>query len=186
MSHSIAAPLTHSRTELFVDRHQVGLWRFLRALGCDALHAEEHCQDALLAALHRGIDRLPEREAHRWLRTAARNLFRMQLRKDGRRPKTVSLDLLEAGFGELHGQDPDGGRALQALRSCLRALPGRQRDLIARRYEHGQSRRQIAAAFRLGEAAIKQALRRVRLRLKDCVTRALHGQSHCPDDQETT
>ena len=52
---AIESPQDSSATEAVVARHQAALWRWLRALGCEAGRADEHCQDALLAALHHGV-----------------------------------------------------------------------------------------------------------------------------------
>ena len=182
MNPALASPLPQSSTEAFVARHQAGVWRFLRALGCDAARAEEHCQDALLAALHHDVDRLPANEARRWLFTAAKNLFRMQLRAERRRPQAVSLDALDTAFHELHGARADGSDALTALRGCLESLPERQRALVAQRYQHERSRAELARELGLSEAGIKQALRRARLSLRDCVRR--RTGTHLPTDEE--
>lgn len=169
------------RTEIataFVGRHQVAVWRWLRALGCAADHAEEHCQDALLAALHRGIDRLPDREAASWLRTASKNLFWMRLRQERRRPPTVAIPAIEADWLQLAadpGGDPDD-RALRSLAACLEHLPARERALVEQRYRDGSSRAAMAATSGLGEAGIKMALRRARARLRACIERRLRHE----------
>src|SRR5690606_22335068 len=62
---------------------------WLRALGCDPGAAEEHCQDALLAGWQHGLASRSFVDASRWLRTAARNLWWMELRAQRRRPPAV-------------------------------------------------------------------------------------------------
>lgn len=164
----------------FVARHQAGLWRWLRALGCEAARAEEHCQDALLAALHEQVDRLPPEEAARWLRSAAKNLFLMQRRAERRRPRWLPLDDVEAAWVVLRGDADGGAAALAALDRCLLALPARDRELLLRRYVRGESRRAMAAALGLREAGVKQALRRIRDRLRECVRCRLAAQGEAP------
>ena len=170
----IAKPLHSSETDAFVNRHQAGLWRWLRALGCDAAHAEEHCQDAILVALHHEVHHLADPDASRWLRRTAKNLFLMQLRQEKRRPRLVAFDELDAAWQALGGDRDGGSAALTALNLCLLALPSRDRDLIARRYEQGASRTDIAAALGVTDAGVKQALRRVRDKLRDCVQRRVN------------
>ena len=161
MIHVIAKPQNSSRVEAFVALHQAGLWRWLRALGCEAARAEEHCQDALLAGLHHQVQDLDAEDASRWLRRAAKNLFLMELRREKRRPKFVAF--------------ADGGStALTALNRCLLALAPRDRELISRRYEQRDSRASIATALGVSDAGVKQALRRVRDKLRLCVQRRVN------------
>lgn len=158
----------------FVAAHQRGLQRWLAALGCERQRAEEHCQDALLAALHDGIDGRDRGTAMRWLRTAARNLFLMQLRRERRRP-VLRLDDVEAAWLAAAGDEDGGDRALEALRGCLAAAEQRDRELLEMRYAAGDSRAAMAANEGLSEAGIKQALRRARARLQHCMEHKLGG-----------
>lgn len=152
----------------FVTAHQRGLWRWLLAIGCEADRAEEHCQDALLAALHGEVDAWERGAAARWLRTAARNLFLMRLRRERRRPE-VALDEVEVGWLAAGGDRDGGDAALAALQLCLQAAPARDRELVQLRYRDDASRAAMAAATGLGAAGVKQALRRARARLQACV-----------------
>lgn len=167
------APSRDSAVRAFVDRHQRGLQRWLRALGCDADRAEEHCQDALLAALHHGIDARPAPVAGRWLRTTAANLFRMRLRTERRQPPATGLEAVDVAWRAVHGDADGGDGALAALRDCLAAADANDRELIAQRYRDGRSRAAIATARGVGEPAIKQALRRARARLQRCIEHRL-------------
>ncbi|MBL8730408.1 MAG: sigma-70 family RNA polymerase sigma factor [Planctomycetes bacterium] len=160
----------------FVQRHQRGLQRWLRALGCESGAAEEHCQDALLAALHRGIDARPPGVASAWLRTTARNLFWMRLRHERRQPPVRSLDEIEAAWQAVGGDRDDGDAARTALRDCLDAADARDRELLEARYRDGRSRAVMAASLGIGEAGVKQALRRARSRVQQCVEGKLGGQ----------
>lgn len=155
----------------FVQQHQAGIWRWLRSLGCDAATAEEHCQDALLAGLHHGVQAWPRADASSWLRTAARNFHWMRLRQERRRPPhtTTELEQLEASWKNLGGDDDGGAAALRALDECVAALPARERHLVSLRYEQALPRATIGAQLGLGVAGVKQALRRARERLRRCI-----------------
>lgn len=159
---------TATRVAAFVERHQRGLLRWLRALGADDSSADDHCQEALLAALHEGAHGWPQRRAWAWLRTTARNFWRMQLRRERRRPH-VGFDEVELAWQAARGDDDGGERALVALRRCLALADERDRDLLDRRYRNGQSRQRMADELGLGEAGVKQALRRARSRLRTCM-----------------
>lgn len=172
---TLVADSLDSDVVAFVQRHQRGLQRWLRALGCDADRAEEHCQDALLAALHHGIDGRDPAMAASWLRATARNLFWMQLRRQRREPPVTTLDEVEAGWIALGGDRDGGDAALDALRDCLARADARDRALLEARYRDGTSRPAMAAAAGIGEAGIKQALRRARARVQACVEGKLGG-----------
>lgn len=158
-----------SSAAAFVTRHQRGLLRWLATLGCEGHRAEEHAQDALLAGLHHAIDRLPEVEASRWLRTAARNVYFVQLRRERRRPPEVDFDALESEWTRMRADENGGEAARRALDACVDELPALDRELVRLRYEQRSSRADTARAMGLGEAGVKQALRRLRERLRLCV-----------------
>lgn len=160
----------------FVQRHQQGLWRWLRALGCEPASAEEHCQDALLAGLQNGVLLLPEIDARRWLRTAALNLYRMQLRARNRRPAVLPFEAVEAAWLAVRADRDGGDAAAAALARCLEGLPERDRELLLQRYQQGSARAAMARQFGLGEAGVKQALRRLRAKLKACMERRLRQE----------
>lgn len=69
--------------------------------------------------------------------------------------------------------DSQDDRELAALESCLAALPARQRELIADRYDRGQTVRAIAARLGQPENALAALLYRIRKALHDCITTKL-------------
>ncbi len=62
---------------------------------------------------------------------------------------------------------------VDALRTCLRKLSDKDRDLIRRRYEFGASLEAVCEAVGRTRGAIKQALYRIRGALMQCVNRSL-------------
>lgn len=64
-------------------------------------------------------------------------------------------------------------RRLEALRTCVAALPAAQRDLIERRYQPGASVRDIARDDGKSEGAVSQALFRIRVALQRCIEKRL-------------
>ena len=160
---------------VFVARHQRGLWRFARLLGAAGDHADDLVQEALLAALHKRIDTRPEPEAAAWLRAALRNLWRMHLRTQSRRPEHQALDatpeLAEAALARHAGDDGSGDAFALALRQCLETLDGRARRALELRYTEQSSRAAMASELAMGEDGIKTLLRRTREALFACVQR---------------
>lgn len=59
----------------------------------------------------------------------------------------------------------------QALRWCVERLQPREKQLLVRRYESGQTVRAIAAADDQSESALQQFFHRLRLRLRGCIER---------------
>lgn len=169
-------PSTETAAAAFVGRHQAAVWRWLRALGCEPHRADEHCQDALLAALHHGLDRRPEAEAATWLRTASKNLFWMRLRHERRQPPVVAVEAIEAEWQRLRADRDGGNAALAALGACLERLPQRERELLDQRYRDQRDRAAIARELGIGDAGVKMALRRARARLRTCIEQRLQRE----------
>lgn len=167
--------LRPSPVTAWVRRHQDGLWRWLRFLGCPADLAEDVMQDALLAALHAGIDRdRTDAVASGWLRSTARNLCRSALRRSHRRPECELLPEVEAEAAfKSHAGDDGGSDYVHALRTCLGKLEPRHRRAVQLRYGDDAPRAAIAAELDLGEEGVKTLLRRLRAGLRACVERAL-------------
>jgi RNA polymerase sigma-70 factor (ECF subfamily) len=59
---------------------------------------------------------------------------------------------------------------MQRLDRCLSELPDRYRDVITRRYHHGESLQEIADRLQKNPNAIGQLLSRVKKKLIDCVS----------------
>lgn len=159
----------------WVRRHQAPTWRFLRLCGCAADLADDLVQEAMLAALHKNVHRLDDVGAAAWLRGAASNLWRMQLRGDARRVARSARALAEQARRQC--ERDDGGEAwLAALRACLQGLDGRAREVLDRHYAGGITLQSVAAAMGLRPEGVKTLLRRVRGLLRECVLRRLGGE----------
>src|SRR5262245_60058739 len=113
--------------------------RYLRFLGCAPALADDCAQDALVAAMEQYAGALPPLP---WLLTAARNAFRMHLRRQGRRRECDDLDALHADWCAVAGDDA-GDERLAALRRCLDELPARSRRALELRYAEDADRRGI-------------------------------------------
>jgi RNA polymerase sigma-70 factor, ECF subfamily len=65
----------------------------------------------------------------------------------------------------------------QILAGCVEKLQPEQRDLVERRYTHGQAIEQIAGQCGRTVEAVYRALSRIRHALHECVTRTLERRS---------
>lgn len=153
----------------FVLRHQLGLCRFLRLMGCGA-HAEEIAQQALLIALEHDLHLGDgDRTAAQFLRRAAKNVWLRQRRDEQlrRRRQAEAAEMLWQR--ELARDDGDG--YLDALDHCLEQLPARSRRALDATYMHGLSRRELAAELDLTEHGARTLLQRLRAGLRECIER---------------
>lgn len=166
------------RLEAWVRRHQAPTWRFLRLCGCTADVADDLVQEAMLAALHKGIDQRDDAAAAAWLRGAATNLWRMQLRGEARRAARTARALAERALTECARDD--GGEAWRAaLQACLQRLDGRAREVLDQHYAGGIAREALARNMGMRPEGVKTMLRRVRDLLRQCVLRRLAAE---PED----
>lgn len=166
------------RFEELVDRHYEGVWRYTRALTRGAAEAEDIVHEAFLIA----FDRLEggrefAGDAGAWLRGAVRNLVKAWWREQRKLPQDVAerLSLLAEEAGD--ALSAAASRELRAaLDHCLGALSPEDRDLVARRYEHGLRITQIAQQLARNAATVRVQLFRIRQALKQCVEGQLAGE----------
>jgi len=163
--------------EAWVVRHQAAPWRFLRLCGCPADVADDLVQDALLAALHKGVDKQPDAIAAGWLRGAVTNLWRMHLRRgrvqgDALRTFAADLRLAELAYSRCARED-DGEAWRAALVLCLERIDAEAREALHLRYAQGLSREDLGQRLGLGVEGVKAKLRRTREALRACVERRL-------------
>lgn len=183
----------HDVTAL-VRAYQAGVWRYLRFLGADDALADDLTQETFLTVLRRPFEDRGAPATSGYLRTIARNLYLMSLRRHGREPVLFGvleaqlsggspreaaiqdvLDLADEAFARFAADD--GGAAwLDALRTCLDQLEGRARQAIEMRYAEDRSREEIAAATALSADGVKTLLRRTRDVLRQCVERRQTGE----------
>lgn len=167
-------PVREDLVASFVRRHQAGVWRFLRVLGCRGQQAEAIAQDALVVAVQRGVHAGPEGAVVAFLRRTARHLWLREQRGDRRRcslyaevaERAWQRDLTERG-------DEDGAGWLAALRQCLGELPERSRHVLERTYRDGAGRAELGVELGIGEHGVRSLLQRLRAALRTCIERRL-------------
>lgn len=170
--------MTRVELKTLVKTHQAEIYRYLRYLGAQHAEAEDLVQDTFLTALtHRdGPTETAMTAQAAWLRGIARNLFLMHCRRQRRSRIEINSDLVEQAEGiwrEEFLRDGDGFETLEALRQCVKTLAGKQHEALHQRYRLRRSRSEMAEALAMTENGVKALLRRVRLRLAECIRKRL-------------
>src|SRR5262245_31341872 len=88
-----APPGDADAPDAWIRRHQAAAWRYLRVCRCPADVADDLVQEAMLAALHKGIHEHSDAMSAAWLRGAVTKLWCMHLRTQRRRARLTELAL---------------------------------------------------------------------------------------------
>ena len=123
--------------------HQAGVWRYLRALGCERSQADDLVQETFLAALQKLFEELHPAATGAYLRKVAYNLFITVQRRAGRVVIMADLERIEHEWTELAAHD-NGEELLAALKECLGELGPRAKKALEMRFAEKRSRTEIA------------------------------------------
>ena len=155
--------------------HRATLLGYLLSCVRNHADAEDLFQDVSLAATRSAAD-LRDREGFLpWTREIARRRVLAHYRKSKRlSPIDPDLATRLADTAAAMDERREVPARIEALRSCLEALPSESRKLIALRYEdHRRPVEKIAQQFGRSVQATYAILKRSRLLLRDCVTQKL-------------
>lgn len=155
-----------------VQTYQAGVWRYLRALGCDASSAEDLTQETFLAVLEKPFSDFNPAATAAYLRTVARNLFISAQRRASRVVSVADIDELDLDWSRWAGDDA-GQQLLVTLRECLKALGEKAKQAVELRYRDEASRAGIAASLGMSEDGAKNLLQRAKQQLRECIERKL-------------
>ncbi len=150
-----------------MQAHQASVWRYLRFLGCDAAQADDLTQETFLAVHRKPFEERSAEATAVYLRTVARNLFLMSLRRARRRAIVANLEVIEEVWQQFAADDGEAYR--EAMRDCVETLAGRARQAIDLFYRDQRSRAEIARELEMTEDGVKSLLRRTREILRKCV-----------------
>ncbi len=155
-----------------VTLHQHGVWRYLRALGCDASLADDLTQDTFLEVMRRPFIQYNERATAAYLRRVAHNFFISRRRRDGRMTVTEHAEDLEASWMRWAGFD-SGDRSIEALTACFEHLTERAKLALRLRFAEDSSRQSIAESLGISEHGAKNLMQRAKTQLRECVEKKL-------------
>ena len=161
-------PTTGFDSTRLIETHQAGIWRYLRALGCELPLAEDLTQETFLAVLQHPFQELSTAATAAYLRKTAHNLFVSHCRRAGRVLATGDIEAFDRNWTRWAGHD-HGEELLGALRECLGGLGERARRALDLRFRDRQSRAQIAASLELTEDGAKNLMQRAKHKLRECI-----------------
>jgi RNA polymerase sigma-70 factor (ECF subfamily) len=155
-----------------IERHQAGVWRYLRALGCDPAEADDLTQETFLAVLQKPFDDFNPSATAGYLRKVAHNLFITVRRRAGRVVSVADIEQVGALWSRWAGQD-NGEAMLEMLKECLAELTQRARWALEMRFRDRLPRAEIAAALKITEHGAKNLMQRAKKQLRGCVERKM-------------
>jgi len=158
-------------TEL-VARHQVAVWRYLRALGAEPALADDLTQDTFLEIMRKPFTQYSDAASASYLRRVAHNLFISRRRRDGRMTVTEHAEKFESAWVRWAGFD-SGNAALDALTDCFERLTERARLALRLRFSGESTREAIAGELGITEHGAKNLMQRAKAQLRDCVERKI-------------
>ena len=149
-----------------IQAYQAGIWRYLRALGCEASLAEDLTQDTFLAVLQRPFNDVSPAATSAYLRKTALNLLISHERRAGRVRAVEDIEQLDRTWTRWAGDD-DGEMVLSHLRDCLDRLTDRARLALEMRFRGDASREEIAAALEITQHGAKNLMQRAKQTLRE-------------------
>jgi len=153
-----------------IERYQLGLWRYLRALGCDSSQADDFVQDTFLKVLQKPFNYYDEAATAAYLRRIAHNLFISMQRRAGKVVAVEDVQKFERVWCDLVS-DRSGHDYMNALQDCMQKLSKRSRWALEMRFRDKLSRSKIATNLEITENGAKNLMQRAKARLRECIER---------------
>lgn len=156
--------------EELIRRHQVGVWRYLRMLGCDESLADDLTQETLVKVIcQESFSQWSDVATAAYLRRTARNLLITYHRKGGQTKTIFTADPLDEVWNRWAGRDLSGDEGIDCLRLCMQSLTDRARTALQMRFADNASRAEIAAELKISEHGARNLMQRAKQQLRDCV-----------------
>jgi RNA polymerase sigma-70 factor (ECF subfamily) len=151
-----------------IEDHQAGVWRYLRALGCESNLAEDLTQETFLSVLQRPFEDYNSAATAAYLRRTAYNALVSFQRRAKKVTAVENIEELSQNWENWGGND-NGEELLDALRRCLTVLSDRARLALELRFGERASRETIAARLEMSEHGAKNLMQRAKKSLRACI-----------------
>lgn len=157
-----------------IERHQRGIWRYLRMLGCDDATADDLTQETFLRVLRRD-DFVQHNDSATagYLRRTAYNLLVSRHRKLGRMQTIAEPKMLDESWDRWAGKDVSGDSAVEALGHCFEKLTQRAQLALRMRFDSSASRVEIGEALGISDHGARNLMQRAKQQLRNCVEEKL-------------
>jgi len=160
---------THTAEEL-IQKHQIGVWRYLRMLGCDESLSDDLTQETFLKILLKNdFNQNSDSETAAYLRRIAHNSLVSYHRKGGKTKVIVTSDPLDQVWNKWAGSDISGEETIDQLKNCMEALGDRAKLALKMRYQEEASRTKIAATLGITGHGARNLMQRAKQQLRDCI-----------------
>ena len=157
-----------------IERHQKGVWRYLRMLGCDAATADDLTQETFLRVLRRKeFVQHNDTATAGYLRRTAYHLLISRHRKSSRVHTVAEPAVLDEVWDRWAGKDVSGDLGIDALRACLDLLTDRARMALRMRFAENASRVEIGEALGITDHGARNLMQRAKQQLRLCVQERL-------------
>lgn len=157
-----------------IEAHHATLWRYLRYLGCDRATADDLTQDTFLRVMEEPFEDRGPQATSAYLRSVARNLFLMQVRRSRFVQTVEDLNAADAAWQRAHGDDSEERQ--NALARCLETVQGKARQALDLTYQHKLSGEEIAGRLGMSHQNVRVMLHRTREALRHCIEGRLKGR----------
>lgn len=162
--------------QLIAD-HQVGIWRYLRALGCESNEAEDLTQETFLAVLCKPFEYYGKAAAASYLRKVAYHRFISARRRAQRELLVDELEQIDETWSRwLQEHQNDGSESIKALSDCFQILTKRARWALEMRFRDKLPRTEIAEKLGITEHGAKNLMQRAKQKLRECIEGKLSNE----------
>ena len=158
-----------------VEKHQSGLWRYMRVLGCDSHEASDLTQETFLTVLQKPFRQYNDAATAGYLRRVAYNLFITTKRRAGKVVAVENLDQINQDWQRWTRHD-GADDLLEALRECLKGLGEKPRRALQLRFGEKMTRVEIAESLGMSEHGAKNVMQRAKKKLRSCIDRKLSSE----------
>jgi RNA polymerase sigma-70 factor (ECF subfamily) len=155
--------------ETLIAEHQAGVWRYLRAIGCDPSLADDLTQETFVAVLKRPFQHFSHSSTASYLRRVAFHLLVTLRRRQERVTVTDDMETLDRDWARWAGSDASGNELMDALADCFSRLTERAQKSLRMRFSDNATREKIAHTLGITEHGAKNLMQRAKLQLRQCL-----------------
>lgn len=168
-------PTPAEQVQMLFVRHEGAIRAFVRALQPSLADADDVLQETFLTVSRKASSFEPGTNFVAW----ACGIARLKVLESFRQRKRANV-LSEAAIIALAEEAPaveTTGLREEALSRCIEKLAPKSRDLLWRRYSGRQDSDEMAAGLGMTSTAVRVALFKARVFLRDCVSAELKNAS---------